>query len=57
MQLIQVTQAVLQKVCHTQDGAKMDLNLHPQQYKAFTSPATEILYGGAAGGGALPLLV
>ena len=29
----------------------MRLTLHPQQSKAFTSPATEILYGGAAGGG------
>jgi len=29
----------------------MELELHPQQTKAFTSPATELLYGGAAGGG------
>lgn len=29
----------------------MDLELHPQQVKAFNSPATEILYGGSAGGG------
>jgi len=29
----------------------MDLTLHPQQHKAFESIATEMLYGGAAGGG------
>jgi hypothetical protein len=29
----------------------MDLRLHPKQGEAFLSPATEILYGGAAGGG------
>lgn len=30
---------------------EVNLNLHPQQTVAFQSPATEILYGGAAGGG------
>ncbi|WP_448506602.1 terminase large subunit domain-containing protein [Immundisolibacter sp.] len=29
----------------------MNINLHPRQYTAFSSRATEILYGGAAGGG------
>lgn len=29
----------------------MDLSLHPRQTEAFTSQATELLYGGAAGGG------
>lgn len=29
----------------------LDINLHPKQYSAYTSTATEILYGGAAGGG------
>jgi len=29
----------------------LDLDLHPKQGEAFLSPATEILYGGAAGGG------
>lgn len=29
----------------------LDINLHPKQYSAYTSKATEILYGGAAGGG------
>jgi hypothetical protein len=29
----------------------VDLTLHPQQYEAFSSTASEILYGGAAGGG------
>lgn len=29
----------------------MQLELHPQQTEAYLSPATEILYGGAAGGG------
>lgn len=29
----------------------LDLKLHPKQFKCFTSKATEILYGGAAGGG------
>lgn len=29
----------------------MNFNLHPRQSACFTSPATEILYGGAAGGG------
>jgi hypothetical protein len=31
--------------------AEINLALHAQQGKAFQSPATEILYGGAAGGG------
>lgn len=30
---------------------RIDLKLQPQQAKAFTVPANEILYGGAAGGG------
>ncbi len=30
---------------------EISLNLHPKQGVAFTSTATEILYGGAAGGG------
>jgi len=30
---------------------EIDLTLHPQQSRAFQSQATEILYGGAAGGG------
>jgi Phage terminase large subunit len=30
---------------------KIDLSLHPKQGAALRSPATEILYGGAAGGG------
>jgi len=30
---------------------EIDLKLHPQQAIAYQSPATEILYGGAAGGG------
>lgn len=29
--------------------SKLDFPLHPKQWTAFTSPATEILYGGAAG--------
>lgn len=29
----------------------LDLHLHPQQGKAFRTEATEVLYGGAAGGG------
>ena len=29
----------------------MNINLHPKQYQAYSSQATEILYGGAAGGG------
>lgn len=29
----------------------LDINLHPKQYDAYTSQATEVLYGGAAGGG------
>ena len=35
----------------TQVDATLDLSLHPKQMTAFTSEATEILYGGAAGGG------
>jgi hypothetical protein len=31
--------------------AELNLELHPKQQFAFDSPATEILYGGAAGGG------
>lgn len=31
--------------------AEIDLHLHPKQGVALNSPATEILYGGAAGGG------
>jgi len=33
------------------EQAQIDLTLHPRQGAAFQSPATEILYGGAAGGG------
>lgn len=29
----------------------LDINLHPKQLQALNSPATEILYGGAVGGG------
>lgn len=32
-------------------SAEINLELHPKQVRAFTSEATEILYGGAAGGG------
>lgn len=35
----------------TDGSAALDLHLHAQQTLAFESPATEILYGGAAGGG------
>ena len=34
-----------------QADAELDLELHPKQELAFNSEATEILYGGAAGGG------
>ena len=33
--------------------ANLTLELHPKQSLVFGSPATEILYGGAAGGGKL----
>ena len=33
------------------ERARIALALHPRQTAAFSSPATEILYGGAAGGG------
>jgi len=32
-------------------AAELRIDLHPKQWLAFLSPATEILYGGAAGGG------
>src|SRR5260370_36489749 len=32
-------------------AGQLNLNLHPKQWVAFESAATEILYGGAAGGG------
>lgn len=32
-------------------AAQLDLNLHPRQASALNTPATEVLYGGAAGGG------
>lgn len=35
----------------TKDDAELDIHLHPKQEVAFHSEATEILYGGAAGGG------
>lgn len=35
----------------TATAAQIDLRLHAKQSQAFTSTATEILYGGAAGGG------
>lgn len=35
----------------TQADATIDASLHPKQMAAFNSEATEILYGGAAGGG------
>jgi len=35
----------------TKDDAALDIDLHPKQEVAFHSEATEILYGGAAGGG------
>lgn len=34
-----------------QADATLNINLHPKQMSAFQSEATEILYGGAAGGG------
>ena len=34
-----------------QADATLNINLHPKQMLAFQSEATEILYGGAAGGG------
>ena len=34
----------------------MDIRLEPKQTQAFTTPATEVLYGGAAGGGKSYLL-
>jgi hypothetical protein len=37
-------------------GADLELELHPKQSLVFDSPATEILYGGAAGGGKSHLL-
>ena len=33
------------------EPARIELELHPKQGIAFTTPATEVLYGGAAGGG------
>lgn len=33
------------------EAAELNFDLHPKQDLAFNSPATEILYGGAAGGG------
>lgn len=35
----------------TKSSNSIDLHLHPKQSAAYTSEATEILYGGAAGGG------
>lgn len=35
----------------SQADAELNLELHPKQLEAFNSTATEILYGGAAGGG------
>lgn len=35
----------------TQADATIETDLHPKQWEAFSSDATEILYGGAAGGG------
>lgn len=35
----------------SQASAELDIDLHPKQLVAFNSTATEILYGGAAGGG------
>jgi hypothetical protein len=32
-------------------SGELNLDLHPKQWTAFQSEATEILYGGAAGGG------
>lgn len=34
----------------------MEIALNKRQLEAMTSPATEILYGGAAGGGVCPPL-
>jgi hypothetical protein len=36
---------------HVKTPGGLDLHLHPKQWGAFLSRATEILYGGAAGGG------
>ena len=34
-----------------QSSAALNINLHDKQQEAFDSEATEIMYGGAAGGG------
>lgn len=33
------------------NAAELDIELHPRQFQAFSSEATELFYGGAAGGG------
>ena len=38
-------------LCYLAPMVALNLSLHPQQGRAFLSPATELLFGGAAGGG------
>lgn len=38
------------------NDAEINISLHPKQAEAFNSPATEILFGGAAGGGKSQLM-
>jgi hypothetical protein len=47
---VQVAASALTKP-KLKDLPQLDFNLHPKQLRALNSPATEILYGGAAGGG------
>src|SRR6478736_2895340 len=41
----------LRRLPRSSMSGELNLDLHPKQWTAFQSEATEILYGGAAGGG------
>lgn len=47
----EIGQALCAEIAASDDPYALDINLHEKQTIAYETPATEVLYGGAAGGG------